>query len=451
MATLTEPRRTSRKQGFPWIPIGLVLLLAGAGLFWLRSRPVAPQNIQQTQTAPVVQQNITITVSAAGVIKPLTPVNISPKQPGRLAALYVDQGDRVRTGQLLARMDATNFEGQLMQAQGSVAEAEANLRKLLAGNRRQEVLQAEQNFRDAEAQLLSAGSTYQSSVALVASGAISRNQADIDQSLYESARARVGVAREQLDLLKVGSRPEDIDATRAQVLQAKGNLKTIQVQMADTVIRAPFAGIITQKFANPGAFVTPTTSASATTSATSSSIFALAGDLEAVVNVSESDIRNIYPGQSATLRVDAFPGQTFKGEVRLVAPEAVVTQNVTSFEVRARIGDVRKDRLKSGMNLTASFLVGQSKDALLVPTTAIVSEVGGTGVFVPGTQGKPDFRPIEAGATVGSQTQVIKGLVLGERVFITFPSQRKPNDRPVRNSSPLGSDQRRPTTNRPVR
>jgi len=441
MATLAK----MRKRGIPWLLIAAVVL-AGSGLgawfLWSSSQGEVREARLATDTAPVIRQDITVEVSAAGVVKPLTPVNISPKQAGKLVALYVEQGDRVRAGQLLARMDASNLRGQLLQAQGSLDAAVASLRKLQAGNRPQEVLQARENLREAQANLIATRSTYESNAKLFASGAISRNTLDVSRSSYESAQARIASLEQLLRLQQAGFRREDIEAARAQVTQARGALETVRVQIADTEIRAPFAGIVTQKYANPGAFVTPTTSASTTTSATSSSILAMAGALEAVVNVAEADIRNIYPGQAVTIVADAYPGRIFKGKVRLVAPEAVVTQNVTSFEVRVALVDDPKLLLKSGMNLRADFQVGTRKNALLIPTTAVVSEGDGTAVFVAG-EGRPRLQPIKVGATVGTRTEVLSGLQPGDRVFVTFPGQRKPNDRPVRGSgSPFGGGAR---------
>ena len=432
-----------------WLVLGLLVLsVVGVSgwLLWQQSQQETEQTTLQTQTAPVVRQDVTIKVSAAGTIKPMTPINISPKQSGRVAKLYVDQGSQVKAGQLLVRMDDTNLQGELLQAQGSLAAAEANLRKLQAGNRPQEIQQAEQNLKEAEAQIIASRSTYESNVQLFSSGAISRNALDTSRSTYEAAQARINALQQQLNLSRAGSRSEDIDAARAQVLQARGALKTIQTQINDTFIRAPFSGIITQKYADSGAFVTPTTSASATTSATSSSILALANNLEAIANVAESDVRNIYSGQSVELRVDAYPDRIFKGKVRLVAPESVVAQNVTSFQVRVQILDDAKNQLKSGMNLTASFLVGQHKGALLIPTPAVVSEAEGTGVYLlqnGSNRDKPVFRPIRVGATVGTQTEVLSGLTVEDRVFITSPGKRKPNDKPVK-SSPFSNSGGRP-------
>lgn len=415
--------------------LGVVILgVVGIGGWqvWRRTERAAQQAQVELQTAPVVRQDLTIRVSASGSIQPITPVNISPKQPGRVVALLVEQGDRVTRGQELARMDDANLQGQLLQAEGTLAAAKANLRKLQTGNRPQEIQQAEQALQEAQAQMIAIRATHESNRALYASGAISRNDLETSRSEYEAAQARIDRLQQQYSLLQAGARQEDIELAQAQVKQAQGALLTIQTQIQDTVITAPFSGIVTQKYADVGAFVTPTTSASATSSATSSSILALASDLEAVANVAETDIRNIHPGQAVELQVDAYRDRTFRGEVRLVAPESIVVQNVTSFQVRIRILDDPDRQLKSGMNLTASFLVRQKAAALLIPTTAIISQAEGTGVYLLGANDQAEFRTIQVGATMGTQTEVLSGLVEGDRVFITFPGQRKPNDKPVK-------------------
>ncbi|MBU6229164.1 MAG: efflux RND transporter periplasmic adaptor subunit [Cyanobacteria bacterium REEB459] len=414
-------------------------VLLGGGLWAWQNWRSEQQREQQAkvaaQTTAAVRQDLTVKISASGTIQPIAPVNVSPKQPGRLIALYVEQGDRVTTGQDLARMDASNLQGPLLQAQAGLKQAQANLRKLQAGSRPQDIAQAEQALREAQAQMVALTSLYTSNQALYNSGALSQADRDRSRSDYEAARARIKRLTQALDLLKAGSRPEDIAVAEAQVMQAQGSLKTVQTQLNDTLIKAPFAGTITQKYADVGAFVTPTTSASATSSATSSSIVALASDLEAVVNVAETDVGSIQVGQTVELQVDAYPNHPFQGRVRRVAPESIVVQNVTSFQIRVQVLNDSKHQLKSGMNLTASFLVSQTPQALLIPTMAIVNRAEGVGVYVSRGAGKPEFRPIQLGATVDGQTEVIKGLAAGERVFTTLPGQREPNKKPVKPST----------------
>ncbi len=424
----------------PALVLALALLagLAAVGAWqWQRNGAQKRQQAVERETAAVVRQDITVKVSATGVIRPVAPVNISPKQPGRIERLLVEQGDRVVAGQLLARMDASNLQGQRLSAMGELAAAEANLSKLEAGNRPEEIAQARNALNDAQAQLQAIRSAYTSNKKLFEAGALGRVAYDASAAQYRAAQEKVQATQSQLQLLQAGFRKEDIALARAQVLKAKGSLQTINSLIEDTLIRAPFAGVITQKFADVGAFVTPTTSASATSSATSSSIVALAGALEGLANVSEVDIGSIHPGQAVELLVDAYPRRPVPARVRLIAPESVVVQNVTSFQVRLSLPKEGGPRLMSGMNFTANFLVGRHGDALLVPTSAIVSQEGGTGVLLHQAGGKPRFQPVRVGATVGAQTEVLSGIKEGQRVYISFPGQRKPNDKPVKSGSPF--------------
>ncbi|MFM7471418.1 MAG: efflux RND transporter periplasmic adaptor subunit [Nodosilinea sp.] len=424
-----------------WKGIVLIFtLLLGAGSLWAWQNWRSGQQREQqakveAQTTATVRQDLSVRISASGTIQPTVPVNVSPKQPGRLVALYVEQGDRVAPGQELARMDASNLQGPLLQAQANLKEAQANLRKLQAGNRTQDIDQAEQALREAQAQMVALSSAYASNQALYTSGALSVIDRDRSRSDYEAAQARIKRLTQALDLVKAGSRPEDIAVAQARVMQAQGSLKTIQAQLNDTIIKAPFAGTITQKYADVGAFVTPTTSASATSSATSSSIVALASDLEAVANVAETDVGSIKVGQRVELQVDAYPNHPFQGRVHRIAPESIVVQNVTSFQVRIQVLNDRNHQLKSGMNLTANFLVSQKPQALLIPTMAIVSRSEKIGVYVLRGENQSEFRPIQVGATVDGQTEVLKGLVEGDRVFTTLPGQREPNPKPVKPST----------------
>ena len=416
-------------------------LLAGLAAFgawqWQRNGDQKRQQAVERETAAVVRQDITVKVSATGVIRPVAPVNISPKQPGRIQQLLVEQGDRVAAGQLLAQMDASNLQGQRLSAMGDLAAAEANLSKLVAGNRPEEIAQARNGVNDARAQLVAIRSAYTSNKKLFEAGALGRVAFDASAAQYRAAQEKVQATQSQLELLQAGFRKEDIALARAQVLKAQGSLQSINSLIEDTRIRAPFAGVITQKFADVGAFVTPTTSASATSSATSSSIVALAGALEGLANVSEVDIGSIHPGQAVELLVDAYPRRPVPAKVRLIAPESVVVQNVTSFQVRLSLPKEGGPKLMSGMNFTANFLVGRRNNALLVPTSAIVSQEGGTGVLLHQAGGKPRFQPVRVGATVGAQTEVLSGIKADQRVYISFPGQRKPNNKPVKSGSPF--------------
>ena len=209
-------------------------------------------------------------------------------------------------------------------------------------------------------------------------------------------------------------------ATQAAVVAARERIEQLDEEQSEQQIRAPFDGKITARFAEPGAFVTPTTTASATAGATSASIVELSKGLEAAARVPESDIGRIAIGQPAEIRVDAFPDERFKAEVDEIAARAEKQDNVTSFEVKLKLLEAPK-KLLIGMTADINFETGRSAARTLVPTVAIVTEDGKPGVLRVDAQQNPQFQDVELGSSSGDQTAILKGLDPGERVFIDLP------------------------------
>lgn len=435
--TMQFPLIGKVRQPTPWI-IGLaaagVLGVGGITYGVIQSQTATPDIAGITVT--VNSQDLRVRIPASGTVQPIQSVNISPKAAGIVAELYVEQGDRVNQGQVLARMESREAEAQLLQAQAQVNQARARLAELEAGNRPEEINQAQARVEQARAQLNQsearldlAEQRVRRNQSLVDQGAISRDQFDeilnelnTAQANLEQNQAQVREQERSLALLRQGSRAEAIAQAQAQLDEAIGSLRAAQVRVDDTYVRAPFSGIVTQKFANEGAFVTPTTSASEASSATSTAIVAVAQGLEILAEVPEVDIQRLRVGQPVEIRADAYPGETFQGRVRLIAPEAVVRQNVTSFQVRVTI-TTGQDRLRSGMNTDVIFLGEELQDALVVPTVAIVTQNGQTGVLVPNERNQPEFRPVTIGTDLNNQTQILEGLNPGDRVFTSPPPE----------------------------
>lgn len=427
-------------------------------------------------TVPVAAQNVTLRITASGKVVPVQSVNISPKNPGVLSQLYVEQGDRIQKGQILARMDSASIEAQRSQYRANLAQIQAQLAEARAGSRPQEIAQAKARLAQAQAQLAAARAgnrpqeiaQSQSQVDAAQAKAIytteqvkryqylykqgAENKQLLDQAISEDKTAKAsleeikkrlsllqsGTRTEEIDqrqaavnesraaliLLQDGTRTEEIDQRQAAVASAEAQLKGVQVQLEDTIIRAPLSGIVTQKYAEPGAFVTPTTSASTSASATSSSIVAVARGLEVLAQVPEADIGRIKQGQQVEIVADAYPDQVFKGHVRLIAPEAVVEQGVTSFQVRVAL-DTGTDKLRSGLNVDLTFLGDRVNNALVLPTVSIVTEKGKTGVLILDANNKPQFREITVGAQIKDQTQILEGVKEGDRIFVNPPKDYK--------------------------
>ena len=354
-----------------WVGAAVALALVVAGGLWQRQRAGVVRNLAR-YTVLAESGTLPGVVTATGELQAVQRVNVSPKRQGLLQEVYVEEGDRVSAGQPIARMDSGDLNDRLSEFRS--------------------------NLKAAEAQLLRSRSEWERRQELYRRNAITLDDYNRALSAYRADLASVGAARERLQQRKV---------------EAK-----------ELVVRAPFSGVITQRYADPGAFVTPTTTAAAVAGATSSSIVELAQGLEVVAKVPESDIGRIRLGQSASVRVDAFPDRRFAAAVKRITPRAVKVNNVTSFDVVLRFVDAAP-QLRIGMTADVDFQTGSVRAATLVPTVAIVTEDGRPGVLVPGKGNKPSFQPVELGISGGRNTQILSGLKPGSRVFIDLPPGSK--------------------------
>ena len=316
-------------------------------------------------------------VTASGELDAERRVNVSPKRQGIMRELLVEEGDAVSAGQPLARMDAGDLEERL-------AELRANL-------------------RSAEAELERSASELRRNQPLYRQGAISLD--DLNRFVADEQIKRMAVAA------------------------ARDRLAQRQVERADLLVRAPFAGVISQRYAEPGAFVTPTTTAAAVAGASSSSIVELSSGLEVEAKVPESDLGRLRVGMPASVRVDAFPDRRFAARIRRIAPRAVKQNNVNSFEVKLTLVDPPTD-LRIGMTADVSFQTGELRADTVVPTVSIVTEDGRPGVLLVGRDRQPTFQPVELGPSSGKDTAILSGLKSGTRVFVDLPpwASRKSRD-----------------------
>ena len=327
-----------------------------------------------------------------------------------LANIDVDRNRRLEADGAISRSDLDTAideerraSANLEQAKAGVQEAQRRLERLQNGTRREEIDRAEAEVASARADVSSA------------------------QAEVSSAEASVSEARAQLEELENGTRIEEIARAEADVVDAEAQVEVYETRLEDTRVRAPFAGIITQRYADPGAFVTPATSASSAASATSTSIVALAKGLEVLAQVPEADISQIQSGQEVEIIADSYPDEVFAGRVKLVAPEAVRDRDVTVFEVRLEI-ETGLEQLRSGMNVDLTFLGERLENALVVPTVAIVTNKGQTGVLVPAAEDEVEFQEVTIGPTVGDRIQILDGVEPGERIFLGLPEGQKLED-----------------------
>jgi HlyD family secretion protein len=368
-ATPARAKRRSRRR--LWIGLAVGLALVASAAIWQRQRMQAGRDLAPF-TVVAREGSLPGVITASGELDAVQRVNVSPKRQGVLLELMVDEGDTVRKGQPLALMDDGDLRDRLMELQA--------------------------NEQSAEAEQLRSDSELRRNEPLFRQGAISLDTMNRFRS--------------------------EADVRRLATAAAQQRLRQRMVEKEELIVRAPFAGVISQRYAEPGAFVTPTTTASATAGATSSSIVELSEGLEVVAKVPESDIGRLKVGLPASVRVDAFPDRRFEARVRQIAPRAVKTNNVTSFEVKLQLVDPAPE-LRIGMTADIDFQTGTLQARTVVPTVAIVTEDGRPGVLLVGKGQEPTFQPVELGASSGKDTQILTGLESGTRVFIDLPPWAK--------------------------
>ncbi len=460
------------KHPAPWIVTITFgsLILFGVTSYFVLKQSRAKVDLESL-TVSVTQQDLNVEIEASGRVEPIKSVNVSPKNPARLVKLFVEQGDRVNLGQTLAIMENSELEAQKSQAEAEFKQSQANFWE---GKIRinAEIAQTKARLSQAEAQLERAKARIPRDIAqnqaqinaaesrlklvaerlkrneyLLQEGGISQDNFDEVYNEYQNARASLNELKQRSRQLQTTGSSEveqlaaevnearitleqkqqnagnELDSLQATVDASGAALKQSEIRYGDSIVKAPFDGIVTQRYAVEGAYVTPSTSASSTASASATSILALAQGLEIVAKVTELDIGQLQPGQQVKIVAEAYPDLEFSGKVKRIAPEAIVDDDVTFFEVRIEVLS-GKDKLRSKMNVDVTFLGRELSDTLVVPTVAIVTEQGQTGVMILNENNQPEFKPVKIGLTIGNQTQILEGIDSDERVFIDLPEKK---------------------------
>ena len=276
------------------IIIGLLaaILIAGGIWWWLRAA-----RLVSTDDARV-----------KGTI-----VAVSSKVSGRVDKVLVNEGDNVTPGQVIAILEQPEFEVQVEQAKANLAVAEAKLAAAIAGNRPQEIAQANASVLQTKANLENAKKNSERDEVLYQQGAISIQQRDSSKTSLAIARAQYIAATEQYSLSREGSRQEDILIAQALVQQAKAALKNAEIQLADATIKAPVSGVVALKSVEDAEIIS-----------FGQQLFSITNlsDVWIGANIEETYIGRMKVGQLAEFTVDAYPGKTFTGRVVEVGPAA---------------------------------------------------------------------------------------------------------------------------------
>jgi HlyD family secretion protein len=379
----------------------LLLIVGAVAAFSHGSSKIDPSKL-----AKVEKGDLAKSVVATGKVEPITKVEVKSKASGIVKKLYVEYGDRVKQGQLLAQLDKIEIQAGVEQSRASLEAAQANLTSSKADYERAKV-----DAESPDVPLLKRA--YDRNLSMQKDGVVSQSALDDAEKDYKMAVNKQNVARAQMLVLQA-----KIAQSQAQVAQDQASLKQFEEQLSYTDIVSPLDGIVLSRDVEIGDAVS-----SILVLGSGATLVMTLGDTSQVYvkgKVDESDIGRVYLGQPARIKVESFKDKTFNGVVTKISPMGVEKDNVTTFEVRVSIQNPGGE-LKAEMTANAEIILEEHKSVLQIPEGAIIYDKDrNASVEVPDAKGKDGQRKvaINIGISNGAKTEVLKGLNEGDQVIL---------------------------------
>ena len=379
-----------------------VLIFAGALIAFSRGGT----KIDPNKLAKVERGDLAKSVVATGKVTPITKVEIKSKASGIVKKLYVEYGDIVKKGQLLAQLDKDEIQAQVDQSRAALQAAEANLASSQADYQRSKV-----DAEGPDVPLLKR--QYDRAVEMAKDGVVSASALDDADRNYQMALNKQNVAKAQVTVLNA-----KIAQSQAELARDRANLKQLEEQLSYTDVVSPIDGIVLSRDVEVGDAVS-----SILVLGSSATLVMTLGDTSEVYvkgKVDESDIGKVYLGQPARIKVESFKDKTFNGKVTKISPMGVEKDNVTTFEVRVSINNPGGE-LKAEMTANAEIILEEHKNVLQIPEGAIIYDKDKKSfVDIPDSRAKDGMKKIAVniGISNGAKTEVLNGLKEGEEVVL---------------------------------
>jgi HlyD family secretion protein len=380
--------------------LAIVVALAGCGGHAPQRGPAA----LDVDVARAQQRSIATYLSLDGQIAPLQQSTLSFQQSGPISAIYVNQGDRVGKGELLARIDDSTLQAQLAQEEATIAQsaAQAKSSALNVPITQQNTSQA---VSSAKAALANAKLTYDQDSTLYKQGYVSQSQLAQAQAAYAAAQAQYQSALANQGTTNVQS--STAQAAQEAVHAAEAQANVLRTEIAQTALYAPFDGVVTARLADPGTMASPSTQVLTV---------AQIDDVWINVNIPDEDLSYVRPGTNVTFSVSQLGSRTFNGKINTV--NAVPTQGTLSYEARIREPNPGY-LLRGGMLVTATIPKQQAKNAIVVPRAAVAQTDAGSNVFIVGPDHKAEMVPVQVGIQTDTLSQVSSPRVRPGTLVIT--------------------------------
>ncbi|HSZ61604.1 MAG TPA: efflux RND transporter periplasmic adaptor subunit [Terriglobales bacterium] len=397
-------KRKRRKRIIIWTSIAaVVVILVVAGALAAYSGGV---KIDPSKLAKVEKGDLAKSVVATGKIEPITKVEVKSKASGIVKKLYVDYGDRVKKGQVLAELDRDEIQARVDQARAQLEASTASL-----NGTRADLERAKVDAEGPDVPLLKRA--YERAEGMAKDGVVSASALDDAEKNYKMALNKQNVSKAQLLVLQA-----KIGQAEGQMAQDRANLKQLEEQLSYTTIESPLDGIVLSRDVEIGDAV----SSILVLGSTATLVMTLGDTSEVYVKgkVDESDIGKVYLGQPARIKVESFKDKTFTGKVTKISPMGVEKDNVTTFEVRVSINNP-EGVLKAMMTANAEIILEEHKGVLQIPEGSIIYDKDKkASVEVPDPKAKDGKKKlaVNIGISNGAKTELLSGLKEGDQVVL---------------------------------
>ena len=391
--------------------LGLAVLLAIGIIPRMQRRAELASEVRAaTNSVPLVNV-VTPTPSARtadlllpGSIQAIQETPLYSRVEGYVKRRYADIGERVKSGQVLAEIDTPELDQQLAQARAALAQSEAALAQA-----RSSLQQARATLQHNRAAMDYARSNLNRWRELKAKNLVAQQDVDDRQIAFDGSQADTDAAQANVEALQA-----NILAAQANVDANKANVQRLMETQSFQRVRAPFAGVITQRTVEQGSLI----STGSTTTNTPMFRLAQTDTLRIFVNVPQTFMSTIRPGMTVQLLIREFPKQTFQGQVVNISGALDQASRTLLTEIRMKNDG---DLLRPGMYADAKLHIERDSPPLLIPTSALIIRAGGPRVAIIGADQKVRFEPVELGRDYGATVEIVKGVGPQDRVINSPP------------------------------
>jgi RND family efflux transporter MFP subunit len=368
-----------------WIVAAALLVAVGAATgawFWVRSSDIVVRVVEPQPVADAGAASAGSILDASGYVVARRQATVASKITGKMVELDIEEGDRVKEGQVIARLDDSNVRAALAAAHAQLDFAKAGL-------------------AETEVNLANARRDFDRQTSLVKGHFVSQAALDNSKTSMDALTAQLATQRSNIEV-------------------AQRNVEVADRNLADTIVRAPFTGIVTVKAAQPGEVVSPLSAGGGFTRTGIGTIVDM-DSLEIQVDVNENFINRVEPAQKATAKLNAYPDWQIPGHVIAVIPTADRSKGTVTVRIAL---DQKDPRILPEMGVRVSFLASSSREGAVHPVPGLnlpsdaVQVSGSVGVVYVVHDSTVERRAVKLGASSSNEVTVLSGLQPAERVAI---------------------------------